>query len=157
MTPNQKRALAAALATGIAGAHEGLKFTPYYDPPGILTVCQGHTGPDVIKGKRYSLAECDAFLTDDMRKAVGLVDACQPGLPVPVLASFADAVFNGGPTIACNRTKSTAARLLYAHDYAAACEQHLRWNKAKVAGVMVVLPGLTTRTIERRNLCMEGL
>ncbi|MBP8294177.1 MAG: hypothetical protein KAX65_15480, partial [Caldilineaceae bacterium] len=67
-------ARAAALAIAIAAPAEGLRQYAYYDPPGILTVCAGHTGPDVVAGKKYSLAACDAFLTDDMRKAVAIVE-----------------------------------------------------------------------------------
>ena len=40
-----RRAIAAILATAIAVPAEGLRQWAYYDPPGILTVCRGHTGP----------------------------------------------------------------------------------------------------------------
>ena len=157
MTPNQKRAAAAALATVIAVPCEGLRQIAYYDPPGILTVCKGHTGPDVVKGKKYSLAECDQFMTDDMRKAVAIVDQCVPGLPVEALAAFGDAVFNLGPTITCNTQKSTAARKLKAKDIAGACNELPKWDKARVAGVMVALPGLTSRREKERALCLTAV
>jgi len=153
-----KRAIsAAALATLIAVPAEGIRQIAYYDPPGILTVCRGHTGPDVIKGKKYSLAECDQFMSDDMRKAVEAVDRCQPGLPVEVLAAFSDAAFNLGPVIACNPEKSTAARMLKSGNLEGACNQLPRWDKARIAGVMVALPGLTKRRAEERELCMKGV
>jgi lysozyme len=152
----KRRALAAVLATAVAVPAEGLRRVAYYDPPGILTVCRGHTGPDVVKGKVYSLAECDAFMTKDMAKAVAQVDACVPGLPVHVLAAFSDAAFNLGPTIACDTNKSTAARLLKAGDIAGACNQLPRWDKAKVMGAMVTLPGLTTRRAKEQHLCLNG-
>ena len=157
MTSKQRVAAATALATAIAIPAEGLRQFAYYDPPGILTVCRGHTGADVLAGRKYSLAECDAFMTADMRQAVAQVERCQPGLPAPVLAAFADATFNMGPTIACDTSKSTAARYLAAGGYAAACAQLPRWNKARVLGVMVSLPGLTTRRGAERNLCMTGV
>lgn len=156
MTSNQRRAAAAALATAIALPAEGLRRVAYYDPPGILTVCNGHTGADVVKGKVYSLAECSAFLTTDMQGALGAVDRCHPGLPVPVLAAFADAAFNIGPMVACDTRNSTAARLLRAGDYAGACQQLPRWNRARVLGVMVELPGLTKRRAAERELCLSG-
>ena len=149
--------LAAVLATAIAVPAEGLRQYAYYDPPGILTVCYGHTGDDVIKGKKYSLAECDKFLTDDMREAIATVDRCVPGLPVPVLAAFGDGVFNIGPKIACDTKNSTAARYLKAGNLRAACDQLPRWDKAKVMGVMVSLPGLTKRRAAERELCLKGL
>lgn len=157
MTPAQKRASALAIATAIAIPAEGLRQVAYFDPPGILTVCRGHTGPDVVKGKKYSLKECDQYMNADMRKAVLIVDKCQPGLPVEVLASFSDAVYNLGPKIACDRTQSTAARMLKAGDFAGACNQFPRWNKAKIMGFMVPLPGLTTRRALEQEVCLTGV
>jgi GH24 family phage-related lysozyme (muramidase) len=155
-TAKQRAAAAAALATAIAVPAEGLRQFAYYDPPGILTVCYGHTGADVVAKRKYSLDECGALLTADMRKAVALVEACQPGLPVPVLAAFADAAYNLGPTIACSRANSKAARMLYARDLRRACHQLPRWDKARVLGVLVTLPGLTTRRGAERDLCLTG-
>jgi len=155
MTPKQ-RAIAIALATAIAVPAEGLRQYAYRDPPGILTVCYGHTG-DVDKTKRYSLDECKALLTKDMTHALSTVDTCHPDLPIPVLAAFADAAYNIGPKIACDSSRSTAARLLANKDYAGACRQLLRWDKARVGGVMVTLPGLTKRRTAEMKLCLEGL
>lgn len=146
--------LATAIATALAVPAEGVRRVAYYDPPGILTVCRGHTGADVVNGKVYSLAECDKLMTDDMRAAVATVERCTPGLPVNVLAAFSDAVFNIGPKIVCDTKASTAARLLKAGDYAAACNQLLRWDKAVVLGVMVPLPGLTTRRSAEQKVCL---
>ena len=43
-----------------------------------------------------------------------------------------------------------------AGDLAGACQQLPRWNKARVAGAMVELPGLTKRRAAEMALCMEG-
>ncbi len=152
-----KAARIAALAIAIAAPAEGLRQVTYYDPPGILTVCRGHTGAGVEAGKRYTLAECDAFLTADMRDAINKVEHCVPGLPEPVHAAFADAVFNLGQMIACDTKNSTAARMLKAGDIRGACNQLPRWNKAKVAGVKITLPGLTNRRRQEQQLCLQGL
>lgn len=157
MSRNAKRIAAAiAAATAIAIPAEGLRQTAYRDPVGILTVCYGATGQGVQAGKRYSLAECRGRLDEDMRKAVETVDRCAPGLPEPVLAAFSDAVFNLGPTIACDPTRSTAAKMLEIGNLEAACRQLPRWNKARVAGQMVALPGLTKRRAKEMALCLEG-
>jgi lysozyme len=104
---------------------EGIRRVAYYDPPGILTVCKGHTGADVVKGRKYSLAECDKFMSDDMRHAVAIVEQCQPGLPIVVLASFADAVFNMGSTIVCDTQalhgRALARRSAQGQDFDSAC------------------------------------
>jgi lysozyme len=150
------RAAAAALAIAIAVPAEGLRRVAYYDPPGIFTVCRGHTGADVVAGKVYSLAECDQYLTDDMRKAVATVERCVPGLPVQVLGAFADATYNLGPKLVCDTMHSTAARQLKSGNLHAACDQLLRWDKASIAGVMVALPGLTKRRQTERELCLQA-
>lgn len=156
MDPKRRGAILAS-AIAIAAPAEGLRQVVYYDPPGIPTVCYGHTGPDVQGGKVYSLAECKALLTADMLKAMAMVESCQPGLPDSVLVAFSDATFNMGPTIACNIAASTAARLLRSGNYADACKQLPRWNKAKIAGVHVALPGLTKRRNAEMAHCLEGL
>lgn len=147
---------AALIASAIAIPAEGLRQFAYYDPPGILTVCYGST-TNVEKGKKYSLEECKSRLDSDMLYAVSTVERCVPGLPVEVLAAFGDAVYNMGPTIACDQKKSTAARYLYQGDLLQACNQLPRWNKARVAGVMVELPGLTKRRFAEKELCISNL
>ncbi len=155
MTPRTKRlSAAAAIATVLAIPAEGLRQYAYFDPPGILTVCYGST-TNVQRNKKYSLEECKARLDADMMQAVRAVETCQPGLPENVLAAFADAVYNIGPTIACDAKRSTAARLLYQDNYAAACEQLPRWSFATIAGQKVQLPGLVKRREKERELCLS--
>lgn len=151
--PRSKRlGIVAGIAAALAVPAEGLRQVAYYDPPGILTVCYGST-TDVVKGKRYSLEECKARLDKDMMQAVEAVDRCAPGIPVNVHAAFSDAVYNLGPTIACDKQRSTAARLLASGSWAAACDQLPRWNKARVGGVLVELPGLTKRRNVEKTVC----
>jgi lysozyme len=150
----QRAAVATAIAIALAGPAEGIRRVAYYDPPGILTVCKGHTGPDVRKDKVYSLAECDAYMDADMRKAVAIVEKCAAGLPPNVLAAFADAVYNMGAKVACDTTQSHAARLLKAGQLPAACNELPKWDKARVAGQLVSLPGLTKRRHEERTICL---
>jgi lysozyme len=156
MSDLKRRALAAMLATAIAVPAEGIRQKAYFDPPGILTVCRGHTGSDVDPRKIYTIPECDALLTEDMRKAVEAVDRCMPGAPVNVLAAFADATYNMGPKIACDSANSTAARKIQAHDWVGACNELPKWDKARVMGVMVALPGLTKRRAMEQRLCLDS-
>lgn len=156
MTPKEKRISAAvALATALAIPAEGLRQYAYLDPVGILTVCYGSTSK-VVSGKYYTLDECKQRLSSDMLTALNAVDRCVPNLPENVLAAFGDAAFNIGPVIACDTSNSTAARLLKAGRLVEACEQLPRWNKARVAGAMVPLPGLTKRRAAERDLCLRG-
>lgn len=151
MPQNNRIAVAIALATAIAVPAEGLRQFAYNDPPGILTACVGHTGPDVQKGVKYSLEQCDAWLTEDMRGAINTVERCHPGLPENVLAAFGDAVFNLGPKVACH---STASKYLDRGEIEAACRELPKWSKARLAGVLVELPGLKKRRNKEMALCL---
>lgn len=151
---HKRLAAAAAIATALAIPAEGLRRVAYYDPPGILTVCYGDT-QNVQKNRVYSLEECRERLDRRMMEAIEIVERCVPGLPENVLAAFGDSVYNIGPKIACDTRNSTAARMLKAGNIAGACAQLPRWNKARVAGVMVELPGLTKRRKAAQIVC-EG-
>jgi len=156
MATNTRIAVAVAVAIGIAIPAEGLRQVAYRDPPGVLTVCYGETH-NVDPAKVYSIDECKARLSASMLKAVEIVEECQPGLPVHVLAAFGDAVYNMGPTVACDTRRSTAARMLADGRIGEACMELLKWTKARVAGVMVELPGLKKRRRAEVTLCMRGL
>jgi GH24 family phage-related lysozyme (muramidase) len=91
-----------------------------------------------------------------MQAAIVAVERCAPGLPPHQLAAFADAVYNLGPRLVCDTKASTAARKLQAGDVVGACNELPKWNKARVAGAMVALPGLTKRRAVERHLCLTG-
>jgi GH24 family phage-related lysozyme (muramidase) len=150
-----RKAVALVLATALAVPAEGLRQYAYRDPVGLPTICFGSTA-GVKMGDFRSVNECSAMLSKEMRYVISAVDSCRPGLPLPVLAAFADAAYNLGSVVACDTAKSTAARKLKAGDYRGACLQLPRWNQAKVAGVMVALPGLTKRRALERDLCLTG-
>lgn len=156
--PNRSKRIAAAacIAAALAAPCEGLRQRAYADTGGIMTVCYGDTH-NVDRNKVYSIAECKQRLTDEMLRTVEAVDRCQPGLPDNVLAAFSDAAYNIGPAVACDTSHSTAARLLKAREYRLACGELPKWDKARVAGVMVSLPGLTKRRLLERELCLKGM
>ena len=152
----KKAGLAVVIAASIAIPAEGLRHVWYVDPVGVDTVCYGTT-THIDKNKRYTTDECLALLSKDMADAVRQVDACVPGLPIGVLAAFSDAVYNIGPRIACDTAQSTAARLLKTGDLKGACAQLPRWDKGRVAGVMVSLPGLTKRRAREMEICLKDV
>jgi GH24 family phage-related lysozyme (muramidase) len=153
--PNRK-AIALVLATALAVPAEGLRQYAYRDPVGIPTICFGSI-QGVHMGDFRTVPECKALLTKEMNDVIETVDKCRPGLPPKILAAFSDAAYNLGEHIACDGTRSTAARMLLQRDYAGACDQLPRWNRARVAGVSVELPGLTKRRLLERDLCLEGV
>jgi GH24 family phage-related lysozyme (muramidase) len=152
----KKKAIALTLATAIAVPMEGLRQAAYFDPVGIPTICFGST-VGVKMGDFRTVPECQALLTKEMSYVIEAVDRCRPHLPPQVLAAFADAAYNVGPHIACDGTRSTAARMLLLRDYFGACNQLPRWNRARVAGLSVELPGLTKRRAMEMNLCLKGV
>lgn len=152
----QRKAIALALATAMAVPMEGLRQYAYRDPVGIPTICFGST-QGVRLGDFRTVPECTALLTKEMTHVIESVEKCRPGLPPEVLAAFSDAAYNLGEHVACDGTRSTAARMLERGQYAGACDQLLRWNRAKVAGVSVELPGLTKRRMMERELCLRGV
>lgn len=153
--PTRKQGAIIALAAGLAVPFEGLRQVAYYDPPGILTVCFGST-TNVEKGKVYSLEECHERLDADMLEAAAAVDRRFPDAPLHVAVAFTDAVYNLGPVIV-NTSSSTAARHLKAGRWREACDQLPRWNKARIGGVLIPLPGLTRRRAAERDVCLTGM
>lgn len=153
MTRNQRAAAAMAIATALAIPAEGLRQVAYRDPVGVLTICYGST-TDVRPGQYAPLSECKDRLDFEMWSFVMAVERCAPGLPAHQLAAFADAAFNVGERIVCDPATSTLARKLAAGDVVGACNELPRWDKARVAGVMVSLPGLTKRRAKERAVCL---
>lgn len=142
----------AGSALAIAGAlitrWEGVRYTPYRDTGGILTVCLGHTGSDVIAGKQYTADECDAFKAHDLATANAAVKRC---LPMPLLpqieGALTSAVFNAGPKVVCGSTLQTMAQL---NDWPGACRQLTRW---KYIG-REVSKGLENRRMDESAVCL---
>ncbi|WP_140725441.1 MULTISPECIES: lysozyme [Gammaproteobacteria] len=139
----------AALAAPLIIKWEGVRYMPYLDAVGVLTVCYGHTGPDVAPGKKYTKEECESLLRADMAEANSHVRRC---IGVPMLrqveASLTSAAFNLGPQVVCG---SALQRKAAANDWPAACAELDRW---KYAGGREVR-GLVLRRDDERALC-EG-
>jgi len=139
---------ASAIAAVLIQWHEGVRYVPYRDPGnGTLTVCYGHTGPDIVPGKRYTLAECEALLRVDQAKAEAAVDRL---VRVPIdkyqRAALIDFAYNKG---AGNLASSTLLRLTNAGQEAAACAEYRRWVYAGGR----VLPGLVNRADADEWIC----
>lgn len=145
-------ALAAVGVLAAAGAlikpWEGVEHRPYQDAVGVWTVCYGNTR-NVVPGKTYTQAECEALLDADMRVANADVRRC---LPMPMLqqieAALTSLVFNVGPRGVCG---STIQRKALANDWPGACAAIDAW---KYAGGRV-LKGLVLRRADERAVC-EG-
>lgn len=119
---------AVAIAGTMLTALEGVRYTPYYDVAGVLTVCYGHTGADIIKNKTFSPAECKAMLDKDLQPFARSVER---SVKVPTneyqkaaLISFS---YNVGVTAF---ERSSLLRQLNAGNYQAACDGLRQWTYA---------------------------
>lgn len=143
-------ASAIVIAAALLGGHDGLegrRHEPYRDVVGVLTVCDGHTGKDIIPGKRYTDAECDALLNKDLALVAARVDplikASIPNSERAALYSFAYNVGTGA------FARSTLLKKLNAGDQAGACNELKRWTYA--GGRQ--WKGLVTRREIEREVC----
>lgn len=75
---------------------EGVRYTPYKDVGGVLTVCYGHTGSDIVM-KTYSKKECLDLLEIDTQRHMKRVQSCMTKVPTAYqLAGFTSMDFNTG-------------------------------------------------------------
>lgn len=117
-------AIATVMLSGNVGL-EGREYDPYKDVVGIITVCDGHTGNDIIINKRYSDAECDALTKSDLERIAKQVN---PSIKVKTTETQLAAIYSFSYNVGANAfIKSTMLKKLNAGDYAGACDELKRW------------------------------
>lgn len=130
---------------------EGTRYKPYRDVGGVLTVCQGHTGPDVIEGKVYTKADCDRLLVRNTERHGNAVLRCTN---VPLnqnqYEAFTRFTFNVGTSAFCN---SSLVKKLNQGDYEGACRELKRWVYVKGKRV----PGLVNRRESEYRQCITPI
>lgn len=140
--------LIATLFLGGRDGVEGRQYEAYRDVAGVWTVCDGHTGPDIVRNKRYTDQECDRLLWKDLQPAKKTVDRL---VKVPLgeyqRAALYSFVFNVG---ASAFSKSTLLHRLNSGDVPGACEEMRRWV---YAGGMK-WRGLQNRREIERSMCL---
>lgn len=143
-------ASAVAIAAAMLGSHDGLegrRYIPYRDVAGVLTVCDGHTGKDIIPGRRYNDAECDALLNKDLAQVAARID---PLIKVSIPNSERAALYSFAYNVGTGAfAKSTLLKKLNAGDHAGACDELKRWTYA--GGKQ--WKGLMTRREIEREVC----
>lgn len=157
MTPNQKRggalAIAGASLLAFVGTWEGSEQVAYADrlAYGVPTVCNGHTGPDVKVGEKWTVERCNAILVKDVTTHGERLLAC---ITVAINQHEYDAytswAFNIGTGAAC---QSTAIKLLNSGRRVDACNQLLRWDRAGGRQVR----GLTNRRKSEHEMCLKPI
>ena len=138
--------LSAAALIGIA-SFEGFRGEAYDDGVGVQTIGFGTT-EGVKKGDKITVQRALVRLGADAAKFESEMEKC---VKVPVYQYEWDAyvsfTYNVGFGAFC---KSTLVRKLNSGDYAVACDELLRWNRAGGR----VMPGLTKRRVKERAMCL---
>ncbi|ECT1022831.1 lysozyme [Salmonella enterica] len=141
---------AIAIAAALLGGHDGLegrRYEPYRDVAGVLTVCDGHTGKDIVPGKHYTDAECDTLLNQDLASVKAQVD---PLIKISIPESERAALYSFAYNVGTGAfAKSTLLKKLNAGDQAGACNELKRWTYA--GGKR--RKGLVTRREIEREVC----
>lgn len=139
------------IATSYTGYWEGKSNEAYTDPTGTLTICYGHTGPDVRPGMVKTDDECLALLKQDMAWAFAAIGRhVRVPLTQGQTVALASWVFWAGET---HFRQSTLLRLINAGQMPAACGQYIRW----IYSHGVKLPGLEKRRAADEWLCRYDL
>ncbi|MEN4830036.1 lysozyme [Pantoea vagans] len=119
---------AMAIATVFLGGKDGVEgrvYEPYKDVAGVWTVCDGHTGTGIIKGKKYTDRECDRFLWNDLQPVKKAVDGMvQIPLGEYQRAALYSFTYNVGTSAF---SKSSLLKKLNSGDVDGACEELRRW------------------------------
>lgn len=132
MSPQLKRSIAGvvsggalAIAAVLVPALEGKENKPYQDVVGVWTVCYGHTGSDIIKGKTYTDAECQALLDKDL---VPFSRSVERSVKVPATEFQKAALISFSYNVGVSSfERSSLLRKLNSGDYAGACDGLRQW------------------------------
>ena len=138
-------AVSAAALVGIA-SHEGYRGEAYKDAVGVPTIGYGETA-GVKMGDKTTPERALVQLLESTEKHADAIRQC---IKVPLYQHEFDAyislAYNIGTGAFC---KSTLVKKLNAKDYAGACKEIKRWNKASGK----VLPGLVKRRETEYRMC----
>jgi len=120
---------------------------------GRWTLGWGHT-QGVRSGMRATIEQCEEYLLEDLREVGQYINAL---VEVPLNQAQFDSlscfIFNLGGG---NFKKSTLLKKLNKGEYDEVPAQLMRWNKARVDGVLTALPGLTRRRAAEAALFSMG-
>lgn len=156
---------AIALAVALGAWYEGdgptvpqpdgtVLYRVYLDPVGIPTVCRGVTGPDVVRGRLYTAAECRVLEQKHLARAEASARRLIAGydqLNKWQKGALIDWLYNVGETKA---SSSTLRRKFAIGDVDGGCNELVKWIKGRINGELQVLPGLVDRRGATHELCV---
>jgi lysozyme len=140
--------LIATLFLGGKDGVEGRVYEPYKDVAGVWTVCDGHTGNDIVHGKKYTDRECDRLLWNDLKPVKQAVDGM---VKIPLGEYQRAALYSFTYNVGTGAfSKSSMLKKLNAGDVDGACEEMRRWVYAGGQKWR----GLMNRRDMERSLCL---
>lgn len=145
-------AIVMTVTTPAVQKSEGTVYSPYHDQVGVLTVCTGHTGPDIVVGRVYSPDQCKALTEKDLAVAAQGVLKVSPQLIYHpyVLASAVSFSYNVGVG---TYDKSSVARDFNKGNFALGCKDLLKYVYAGDK----IDKGLVNRRAREEALCLSTL
>lgn len=157
LSPQLKKSIAGvvsggalAIAAVLIPSQEGVEYKPYQDVVGVWTVCAGHTGSDIVKGKIYTESECHALLHNDLAKVAAQID---PYIKQPIPETTRAALYSFTYNVGSGAFRqSTLLKKINAGDTVGACNELRRWTFA--GGKQ--WKGLMNRREIEREVCMWG-
>lgn len=131
---------------------------PYKDIAGVLTVCDGHTGPDIIPNKVYTPRECNNLLEKDIAKhGRGVLECINVPITLKEYEAYTSFAFNIGVGNFC---ASNVLKTLNRGEHALACKGmyvHPNGQKAWSYSGGKYVQGLQNRRLVEYNICVQGL
>ena len=132
---------------------EGFEAATYTDIAGVPTIGYGHTGSAAFPGNVISQAQAETYLRQDSSTAAQAVDLW---VKVPLneneRAALVSFTYNLGSG---SLKRSTLLKKLNNNDRAGAAQEFLKWNKARISGVLKPIPGLTRRRAMEKALFLK--
>lgn len=133
-------------AAAIIQKWEGIRLNAYKCPAGVWTIGYGQTGPGIVYGTRWTLAQAkDALAIEIAVRGRGVDAAVTVPLTVGQKAALVSLVYNIGIGAFL---RSTLLRMLNMKSYKGAAGQFARWNKGGGSEMI----GLTNRRADERAL-----
>jgi lysozyme len=131
--------------------YEGLRTTAYKDPSGVWTIGYGHTG-GVYKGETITIDEADYLLAQDLAQFEDWVALRTDNPTSNQFSAMVSLCFNIGKGAFLS---SSVRRYHNLHNFAAAAQSFLLWDKITVDGQLVVSPGLDIRRESERQMYLS--
>lgn len=155
------------VAETIIKAAEGLRLKAYLCPAGVWTIGWGCTrrpdGHAIEPGQVITLQEAEEYLQASMGHIWAQLQASGAVTRTPNVnqaAALLSLAYNIGvgvhDGVKGDLADSSLLASFDAGNDAAAAQHFLDWDKARVNGVLVVLPGLVTRRTTERDLFLKA-